>query len=57
MTPTCKTANIQISGRKKLAKRALTCYGGFTLQRLLSQPSRPYMLAYYQSAFIECANF
>jgi hypothetical protein len=53
----CKTANIKISGRQNLAKCALTCYGGFTHERLLSESSRPYMLAYYLSAFIDCAYF
>jgi hypothetical protein len=51
----CKTANIKISGRQNLAKWALTCYGGSTHERLLSESSRPYMLAYYLSAFINCA--
>jgi hypothetical protein len=40
-----KTANIKIQGRQNLAKWALTCYGGFTLERLLSESSRAYMLA------------
>ena len=48
----CKTANIKISGRQNLAKWALTCYGGSTRERLLSESSRPYMLAYYLSACI-----
>jgi hypothetical protein len=43
----CKTAHIKISGRQNLAKRALTCYSGSTHERLLSESSRPYMLAYY----------
>jgi hypothetical protein len=43
----CKTANIKISGRQILTKWALTCYGGFTHERLLSESSRPYMLAYF----------
>jgi hypothetical protein len=30
-----------------LAKWALTCYGGFTHERLLSESSRPYLLAYF----------
>ena len=42
-----KTANINISGRQNLSKWALTCYGGSTRERLLSESSRPYMLAYY----------
>ena len=33
----CKTANIKISGRQILAKWALTCYGGSTRERLLSE--------------------
>jgi hypothetical protein len=45
----CKTANIKIYGRQNLAKWALTCYGGFTHERLLSDSSRLYMLAYYVS--------
>jgi hypothetical protein len=43
----CKTANMKISGRQNLAKLALTCYGGSTHERLLSESNRPYMLAYY----------
>jgi hypothetical protein len=39
----CKTANIKISGQQNLAKWAVTCYGGFTHERLLSESSRPYM--------------
>jgi hypothetical protein len=38
----CKTANIKTSGRQNLAKWALTYYGGFTHERLLSESSRPY---------------
>jgi hypothetical protein len=53
----CKTANIKISDRKNLAKWALTCYGGSTHERVLSELSRPYMLAYYLSTFIDCAYF
>jgi hypothetical protein len=34
---------------KCLAKCASTCYGGFTHERLLSESSRPYMLAYFLS--------
>jgi hypothetical protein len=56
MTPD-KTANIKISGRQNLAKWALTCYGGSIHERLLSVSSRPYILAYYLSVFIECAYF
>jgi hypothetical protein len=39
------------------AKWALTCYGGFTHERLLSESSRPYMLAYILSSFIDCTSF
>jgi hypothetical protein len=53
----CKTANIKISGRQNLAKWVSTCYGGSTHERLLSESSRPYMAAYYLSAFIHCAYF
>jgi hypothetical protein len=53
----CKTANIKISDRQNLAKWALTCYGSFTHERLLSESSRPHMLAFYPSAFIDCACF
>jgi hypothetical protein len=53
----CKTANIKLSGRQNLAKWALTRYGGSTHERLLSESSRPYMLAYYLSVFIDCAYF
>ena len=42
----CKTANIKISGRQNLAQWALTCYGGSTRERLLSESSRSYMLAF-----------
>jgi hypothetical protein len=48
----CKTANIKISGRQSLAKWALTCYGGSTHERLLSESSRPYMLAYYLFVYV-----
>jgi hypothetical protein len=56
---TYKTASIKISGRRNLAKwtSGLTCYGDSTHERLLSESSRPYMLAYYLSAFIDCAYF
>ena len=37
---TCKTANIKISGRQNIAKWVLTCYGGSTHERLLSESSR-----------------
>ena len=40
-----KTANIKISGRQNLAKWALTCYGGSTRERLLSESSRSDTLA------------
>jgi hypothetical protein len=33
-------------------KWALTCYGGFTHERLLSESSRPYMLAYYLFLYV-----
>jgi hypothetical protein len=36
-------------------KWALTCYGGSIHERLLSESSRRYVLAYYLSAFIDCA--
>ena len=51
MTP----VNPQIStfkADKCLAKWALTCYGGFTHERLLSESSRPYMLAYYLFLYV-----
>jgi hypothetical protein len=41
-----KTAKIKISGRQNLAKWALTCYGGSTHERLLSESTRPYMCTY-----------
>jgi hypothetical protein len=53
----CKTANIKMSGQKNLAKWALACYNGSTHERCLSESSRPYMLANYLSAFIDCAYF
>jgi hypothetical protein len=43
----CKTGNINISGRQNLAKWALTCYGGSSHERLLSESSRMYMLVHY----------
>jgi hypothetical protein len=48
----CKTAIITISGRQNLAKWALTCYGGSTHERLLSESSRSYILAYYLSLYV-----
>jgi hypothetical protein len=48
----CKNANIEISGRQNLAKWALTFYGGSTHERLLSESSRPYMLAYYLFLYV-----
>jgi hypothetical protein len=48
----CKTANIKISGRQNLANWALTCYGGSTHERLLSESSRPYMLACYLFLYV-----
>jgi hypothetical protein len=43
----------QISkGRQNLAKWALTCYGGSTHERVLSESSRPYMLAYYLLLYV-----
>jgi hypothetical protein len=48
----CQTANIKISGRQNLAKWALTCYGGSTHERLLSESSRLYMLEYYLSLYV-----
>jgi hypothetical protein len=44
---TIKTANIKISGRQNLVKWVITCYGGSIHERLLSESSRPHMLAYY----------
>jgi hypothetical protein len=45
MTPV-KPQISKFKADKCLAKWALTCYGGFTHERLLSESSRPYMLAY-----------
>ena len=39
-----------------MPKWALTCYGGSTRERLLSESSRPYMLAYYLSVFVLVAT-
>jgi hypothetical protein len=50
-----KTANIKISGQQNLVKMALTYYGSSTHERLLGKSSRAYRLAYYLSAFIDCA--
>jgi hypothetical protein len=46
MTPV-KPQISKFKADKCLAKWDLTCYGGFTHKRLLSESSRPYMLAYY----------
>jgi hypothetical protein len=51
MTPV-KPQISKFKGRRNLANRALTCYGGSTHERLLSESSRPYMLAYYLSALV-----
>jgi hypothetical protein len=37
-------------------KLALTCYGGSTHERLLSESSRSYVLAYYLSVFVLLAS-
>jgi hypothetical protein len=37
---------------KNLAKWASTCYGGSTHERLLSESSHPYMLAYYLFLYV-----
>jgi hypothetical protein len=49
---TCETANIKISGRQDLGRWALTCYGGSTHERLLSESNRPYRLAYYLFLYV-----
>ena len=51
MTPV-KPQISKFQADKIFAKWALTCYGGSTRQRLLSELSRPYMLAYNLSAYI-----
>jgi hypothetical protein len=56
MTPV-KPQILKFKADKCLAKWALTCYSSFTHERLLSESSRPYMLAYYLSAFIDYAYF
>jgi hypothetical protein len=38
--------------KQNLAKWALTCYGGFSHERLLSESSRPYMLACYLFLYV-----
>jgi hypothetical protein len=53
----CKTANIKTSRRQNLVKWASTYYGDSTHERLLSESSRPYILVYYLSAFIDYAYF
>jgi hypothetical protein len=35
-----------------LAMRALTCYVGYIHERLLSESSRPYMLAFYLFLYV-----
>jgi hypothetical protein len=52
MTPV-KPQISKFKGRQNLAKY----YGGSTHERLFSRSSRPYMLAYYLSALIDCAYF
>jgi hypothetical protein len=56
MTPV-KPQISKFKADKCLTTWALTCYGGFTHERLLSESSRPYMLAYFLSSFIDCAYF
>jgi hypothetical protein len=51
MTP-AKPQISKFKADKKLAKWALTCYGGSTHERLLSESSRPYMLAYYLFLYV-----
>ena len=51
MTPV-KPQISKFKADKCLAKWALTCYGGFTHERLLSESSRPYMLAYYLFLYV-----
>jgi hypothetical protein len=43
---------LKFKADKCFAKWALTCYGGFTHERLLSESSRPYMLAYYLFLYV-----
>jgi hypothetical protein len=56
MTPV-KSQISKFQAEKILLSGLLRCYGGSTHERLLSESSRPYMLAYYLSAFIDCAYF
>jgi hypothetical protein len=42
---------------EKSCQVGFNVHGGSTHERLLSELSRPYMLAYYLSAFIDCAYF
>jgi hypothetical protein len=56
MTPV-KPQISKLQDDKILSSWALTCYGCSIHKRLLSESSRPYMLAYYLSAFIYCAYF
>jgi hypothetical protein len=51
MTPV-KPQISKLKANKCLAKWALTCYGGITHERLLSESSRPYMLAYYLFLYV-----
>jgi hypothetical protein len=46
MTPV-KPQVSKFNADKILPSGALTCYGGFSHERLLGESSRPYMLAYY----------
>jgi hypothetical protein len=52
MTPV-KPQIAKLKADKILPSGSLTCYGGSTHERLLSESSRPYMLAYYLYAFID----
>jgi hypothetical protein len=51
MTPV-KPQISKFKADKCIAKWALTCYGGFTQERLLSESSRPYMFAYYLFPYV-----
>jgi hypothetical protein len=51
MTPV-KPQLSKFQADKIFAKWALTCYGGSSHERLLSESNRPYMLAYYLFLYV-----
>jgi hypothetical protein len=56
MTPV-KQQISKFKADKILPSRLKRVMAALYLQRLLSESSRPYVLAYYMSAFVDCAYF